>query len=283
MKRYITFLVFFYVITGLFSQDTSQHKLQVLLPEKCWYDIFYTELLKNRDRNTALDYLPNIKKQPKMYMSDLDAEEYWYEREYWPGYSLIINEEGLGLFNHLFDFEKVMQTNTQNLFIIQVSIPDVYPSNDEFDDNSYHNWELTKSKTGFTFLFLFDRDFLDIFVDDFTNYFATFCKYDDETQQEIKNLINYNSYDESKVTWPRRDNKNHVIGSSCIVIESLRLRKEESTASAILQTMDRGTPVKITALGKKQTIDGITANWVKVQLDNGTEGWCFGGYLDPRP
>ncbi|MGI5078448.1 SH3 domain-containing protein, partial [Treponema maltophilum] len=29
-------------------------------------------------------------------------------------------------------------------------------------------------------------------------------------------------------------------------------------------------------------IDGITAPWIKVRLADGTEGWCFAGYVAAR-
>lgn len=280
MKRGIVIVYFLCAIYGLFSQDLVDRKLQALLPRECWYDVFYLKLLQQKDRSSALDYLPFHRENPRMYFEHLDAERSWYEEDFWPSYDLVMDDEGFGAFGHIFDTVEVKQIHSEKIFYVTLYVSDNYQKrNDERDQASYHNWDLTRSREKLAFLFVFDRDFLDIFVDDFSKHLATFCRYDDATKKEILHLFNNNNFDESKVTWPRRDNKNHVIGSSCIVIESLRLRKEENTTSAILQTMDRGTPVKITALGKKQTIDGITANWVKVQLDNGTEGWCFGGYL----
>ena len=55
-------------------------------------------------------------------------------------------------------------------------------------------------------------------------------------------------------------------------------------------TMQAGTYVRILSLGKEETIDGITDNWVEVELQwdskdlegdfiDGEVGWCFGGYL----
>ncbi len=74
--------------------------------------------------------------------------------------------------------------------------------------------------------------------------------------------------------------------------DNLRLRKEEATSSAIITTMQKGTKVKILKLGKAETIDGITSNWVQIEvlsgakdkdgkaLKAGTIGWCYGGYLE---
>ncbi len=74
--------------------------------------------------------------------------------------------------------------------------------------------------------------------------------------------------------------------------DNLRLRKTELTSSEIITTMLKGTPVKIIAIGRQETIDGITGNWVQVEvlpggkdrngnpIPTGTTGWCFGGYLE---
>ncbi len=74
--------------------------------------------------------------------------------------------------------------------------------------------------------------------------------------------------------------------------DNLRLRKTELTSSEVITTMLKGTPVKIVATGRQETIDGITGNWVQVEVQSGgkdrngspipagTIGWCFGGYLE---
>ncbi len=74
--------------------------------------------------------------------------------------------------------------------------------------------------------------------------------------------------------------------------DNLRLRKTELTSSEVITTMLKGTPVKIVATGRQETIDGITGNWVQVEVQSGgkdrngspipagTTGWCFGGYLE---
>ena len=54
--------------------------------------------------------------------------------------------------------------------------------------------------------------------------------------------------------------------------------------------MQANTCVKILLLGREETIDGITDNWVEVETQFGAKnlvgdlimgetGWCFGGYL----
>lgn len=74
--------------------------------------------------------------------------------------------------------------------------------------------------------------------------------------------------------------------------DNLRLRSEEATSSKVITTMQKGTQVKILKLGKAETIDGITSNWVQVEvladakdkdgksIKAGIVGWCYGGYLE---
>ncbi len=65
--------------------------------------------------------------------------------------------------------------------------------------------------------------------------------------------------------------------------ENLYLREGGSRNDAKIALMKASSCVYITEVGEKETIDGITSNWVKIMLtesDGSTiEGWCFGGYL----
>ena len=71
---------------------------------------------------------------------------------------------------------------------------------------------------------------------------------------------------------------------------NLRIRESESTNSRTKLTMGKGCHLKVIQVGKLEKIDGITSNWVKVEIEEGkdkdgkkitpgTTGWCFGGYL----
>ena len=76
-----------------------------------------------------------------------------------------------------------------------------------------------------------------------------------------------------------------------LVNENLKLRSSEASSPQVLVVMQAGTKVKILELGKAETIDGISSNWVKIEVQAGakdrdgkpikagTIGWCYGGYL----
>jgi hypothetical protein len=60
---------------------------------------------------------------------------------------------------------------------------------------------------------------------------------------------------------------------------NLRLRSRPDTGGTVLVTIPAGTRLKLLEMGKTETVDGMSAPWVKVLLEDGGEGWCFSGYL----
>ena len=122
---------------------------------------------------------------------------------------------------------------------------------------------------------------------------------DEEFATQYENLIQTNKCDLSRVTWPRHadgtcDYETAVrlqSGKRYRASDNLRLRSSGSTAGKPVVTIGKGTQVKVLVVGAEQTIDGITSNWVQVEVQSGakdrvgkpiaagTTGWVFGGYL----
>ena len=68
--------------------------------------------------------------------------------------------------------------------------------------------------------------------------------------------------------------------------DGLRVRDKPSLKSNRLCGLPHNFPVKIIAIGKEETIDGITAPWVEILIPQyewksvePEYGWVFGGYL----
>lgn len=73
--------------------------------------------------------------------------------------------------------------------------------------------------------------------------------------------------------------------------DHLRLRKSSELNSDVITTLDTSSCVLILKIGTAEVIDGLISNWVKVRvlsnsidvngktIKEGTEGWCFAGYL----
>ena len=124
--------------------------------------------------------------------------------------------------------------------------------------------------------------------------------------------MNNNTFNEKNISWPRHadgscdydgsktattqtliisTSTNVAKNKTMTVNENLKLRSGEATSTQVLTVMSAGTKVKILELGKPETIDGISSNWVKVEVQAnakdrdgkpikaGTVGWCYGGYL----
>ena len=128
----------------------------------------------------------------------------------------------------------------------------------------------------------------------------------DFIKENIKMILKGNKCDLSNITWPRHaDGSCDYDGSKKTVAvqstnvsknktmtatENLKLRSAEATTSDVLTVLQAGTCVKILEVGKAETIDGISSNWVQVEVQSGAKnlvgdlvmgetGWCFGGYL----
>ena len=149
-----------------------------------------------------------------------------------------------------------------------------------------------------TLILHIDGDYLSFYTE--TNHLVVTCVLvDDVFKKQYRQLIANNTCDLSRVTWPRHadgscDYETAVrlqSGKRYRASDNLRLRSSGSTAGKPVVTIGKGTQVKVLGIGAEQTIDGITSNWVQVEVQAGakdrdgkpiavgTTGWCFGGYL----
>ena len=181
------------------------------------------------------------------------------------------------MYSHFFDYKK-------RLYYVQ---PEYLP--------------LFKRQTPFKVIFTIDGDYMKMYIDEVSDktLFQTLVRTSPAAREQIENWIKSKSDDLSKVTWPRHadgtcDYETAVrlqSGKRYRASDNLRLRSSGSTAGKPVVTIGKGTQVKVLSIGTEQTIDGITSNWVQVEvqagakdrdgkpIDSGTTGWCFGGYL----
>ena len=150
-----------------------------------------------------------------------------------------------------------------------------------------------------TLYILYDGDYINVYEDSKDKLLMTYAITDEKTRKEFNNLIITGECDLSRVTWPRHadgtcDYETAVrlqSGKRYRASDNLRLRSSGSTAGKLVVTIGKGTQVKVLGIGTEQTIDGITSNWMQVEVQAGakdrdgkliaagTTGWCFGGYL----
>ena len=178
------------------------------------------------------------------------------------------------------------------------------------DTNLTNAFITTPTNGKHTLLILFDGDYINVYEDSKDKLLMTYAITDEKTHAEFKNLLKTGECDLSKVTWPRHadgscdyeDTPSVKTASTAItsmypnkimtVKENLRLRSGEGTSSQVVTVLPTGSRVRIVELGKAETIDGISSNWVLVESQShtrdrdgkiiyaGTQGWCFGGYLE---
>lgn len=209
--------------------------------------------------------------------------------------SLIISN----LFNY-WNVPLIYKSISQSEYSIEISLSNLFRQH--YDDTEYlfGMSEVLANLSEFTLIIKIDGDYADIYINDLNNKFCTLAKADEKTISEITTFVINGNVNHENITWPRRADGSsdyeynetapveQSIGSTYQTTYNLRLRTTQETTSDILTTLEKDTKVIVKEIGKKQTIDGITASWVKVQLADGTEGWCFGGYLeeaapDPEP
>jgi hypothetical protein len=63
-------------------------------------------------------------------------------------------------------------------------------------------------------------------------------------------------------------------------VNNLRLREKSSLSSNIIRLLSSGEEIELLEAGKKEEIDNLKGNWVKVKTKDDSIGCCFDGYLD---
>ena len=69
------------------------------------------------------------------------------------------------------------------------------------------------------------------------------------------------------------------VGQKYIATDALRIRKSPSLSAEQFGRLSKDERATVIEVGEDVTIDGIESAWVKVRAKDGTEGWCFAGYL----
>ena len=277
------------------------------ITEKIWYRDYFNEVIYRKDRNILLEYQPRIEKKIHYYHGAYDDMIFWFEEP--PYYRDRIKcrpRDGgyyLSIFTGGFRYKAVREV-APNLY--EVQLEDVRISQERYEslleDGHNMKFALDATEPEYSLYFRFDGEYLYIYLEDGKTLYATYCAYDESEEEALYEAIKTNEFDMTKITFPRHadgtcdyESGGGVPGKKIVngvyrAQDNLRLRVNENTSSEIITTMKAGTYMIILSLGKEETIDGITDNWVEVELQTGarnlegdvitgTVGWCFGGYL----
>ena len=294
------------MVTAVFGTDFEER-----ITEKKWYRDYFNEVIYRKDRNIIVEYQPSLteKENINFYDSAYADMIYWFDEpsiyrdriecskkddsEY--GYSILI---GIGWLRY--------KANKVSPDLYEVQIEDVRISQSRYEDllENGHNrkFALNATEPEYSLYFRFDGEYLYIYLEDGKTLYATYCAYDGLEEDALYEAIRTNEFDMTKFTFPRHadgtcdyERGGGVPGKKIVngvyrAQDNLRLRANENTSGEVITTMQAGSLVLILSKGREETIDGITDNWVEVELQTGarnlegevitgTVGWCFGGYL----
>ena len=294
------------VVVAVFGTDFEER-----ISRKVWLRDYFNEVVYVQDRNIIIEYQPKLTKKEKIsfYADWYDDMIFWFEE---PPYYLdsiecyILRDGGyyLSIFTGGFRYKAVREL-TPDLY--EVQIEDVRISQERYEslleDGHNMKFALDATEPEYSLYFRFDGEYLYIYLEDGKTLYATYCAYDGlEEEDALYEAIKTNEFDMTKFTFPyhadgTRDYERgggvpgkKIVNGVYRAQDNLRLRVNENTSGEIITTMKAGTYMIILSLGKEETIDGITDNWVEVELQTGarnlegdvitgTVGWCFGGYL----
>ena len=305
-KRMMLAALLVSVAVAVFGTDFEER-----ITEKKWYRDYFNEVIYRKDRNIIIEYQPLFTKEENINFYDgaYDDMIYWftesaryrdrinYQKFDDSEYGSYISMCGGG-FNC-----KAKKVATD---LYELELEDVRISQEVYEDllERGHDMKfaLDATEPEYSLYFRFDGEYLYIYLEDGKTLYATYCAYDESEEEALHEAIRTNEFDMTKITFPRHadgtcdyESGGGVPGKKIVngvyrAKENLRLRETGGASGEIITTMQADTYVRILSLGKEETIDGITDNWVEVELQfgaNDTEGklihgevgWCFGGYL----
>ena len=287
-KRYIV------LIDDLIRENINQELHNKI--NGIWVVSYIFDILKSNSFNTLLEYEPFWQTEWKTSVG-----EDWKD-DYFPSY-IIITDNYIYISSYATGYRFYLIQNDMKNNRCECYSKDKFVHGQVSAKNDF----LTKleGKEKENFYFKIDNDYLSLYIEnekqEKLNTFVKIQNYK-EIEEKIHLIIRGEKIDLSRVTWPRHadgtcDYETAVrlqSGKRYRASDNLRLRSSGSTAGKPVVTIGKGTQVKVLGIGAEQTIDGITSNWVQVEVQAGTKdrdgkaiaagttGWCFGGYLAER-
>ena len=281
------------------------------ITEKKWYRDYFNEVIYRKDRNIIIEYQPLFTKEENINFYDgaYDDMIYWFTES--ARYRDRINyqkfdDSEYGSYISMCGGGFSCKAKKVATDLYELELEDVRISQEVYEDllERGHDMKfaLDATEPEYSLYFRFDGEYLYIYLEDGKTLYATYCAYDESEEEALQEAIRTNEFDMTKITFPRHadgtcdyESGGGVPGKKIVngvyrAKENLRLRETGGASGEIITTMQADTYVRILSLGKEETIDGITDNWVEVELQfgaNDTEGklihgevgWCFGGYL----
>ncbi|NLV28589.1 MAG: SH3 domain-containing protein [Erysipelotrichaceae bacterium] len=245
-----------------------------------WLRDYFVDILKSGNRDTALQFEKKSLTEWEKNYNEFDG--HWYQHPNNPVHNCV------DLSNVVIRISGI-SGQLSSYFIKNIKrIPGGYNVYARcylwrVDDTFIDENQFPQKDSDVLLLLRIDGDYLDIFLNNEGNRIGSFVLVDTAFYKQCENQIFKNTSDLSKITWPRRDYDSALIGSTGKTTDNLRLRSMQERKSHAITTLVKDTSVDLIDIGRRETIDGINSRWVQVKTETGETGWCFGGYLDPRP
>ena len=282
----------------------NDKKILRLIPE------YYLEVLCKKNTDLIFEKQPLWNERKKR----MENEPFPFEESFQPESYYISNTVILFSQHNYYLVNNVKKKNNNiELDLLHYSDDDVTDYFGKTEDVFSEVYNKFRSDSNIKLLIHTDGDYFDLWINTKENYIGRYISASDSLCEQIVNLVRNEKCDLSKVTWPRHadgscdyevgkttastqtskasSSTNVTKNKTMLVNENLKLRSGEATSTQVLAVMQAGTKVKILELGKAETIDGISSNWVKIEIQSeakdkdgksikkGTIGWCYGGYL----
>ena len=280
-----------------------------------WIPAYELDVLYSRNRMNLEDYVSFYRNYDKWRKyTDWDEDD-WYSSHTPPQFVFVNSVIKIGSFNIFNGYIANLIAKTENK---KIAMQCVESENSGYDyDIPDYFTDIFLEGESYNLDYEIDGDYLYLTVNNQTKitlvrmrpgYSKVLFKFyvNTITEEDYKSIVwprhaddscDYEPSNEqlvSKTAPTAQPQTNVTLGKLMTASDNLRLRSGEETSSAVITTMLKGTTVKVVKLGKQETIDGITSNWVQIEVQNGkdrdgkkikegTIGWCFGGYLDPKP
>ena len=279
------------------------------ITEKKWYRDYFNEVIYRKDRNIIVEYQSKLTKKENIYFYDGSRDDmiFWFDES--SSYRdcikcFILRDGGYYLRIGIPGFRYKAKKLTPDLY--KLELEDVRISQELYEsfleDGHNMKFALDATEPEYSLYFRFDGEYLYIYLEDGKTLYATYCAYDESEEEALQEAIRTNEFDMTKITLPRHADGTcdyesgggvpgkKIVGGIYRAKDNLRLRATGGTSGKAITTMQAGSLVLILSKGREETIDGITDNWVEVELQTGAKnlegdflygetGWCFGGYL----
>lgn len=199
MKKKILSITLLLTIVFCFAQEI---KLQEKITGTHWVCSFFNDVLKTKQRDTYYKYSQYYFENQETWNDRQDCFSPWYENNWSPTF-MSFNNDGTNLWiaSHTYDVKKI----EKNKIFVELDENGI-SRNLAADKYTNLNWGLINNKKKFTFIFEFDGDYVDIYINNKKNLFATFCKYDGYTYNELQHLIKGGDFGPWNINYPKRSN-----------------------------------------------------------------------------